>query len=307
MKNGKRFVRVMQMFSLLLAAALPLLVPAQSLAQTCNPVQLCGDVDASGQVGATDALKVLRAAVGIQQSLVCSCSAGDGSCENDLAMCSSDLTSCGDDLAVCLEGCPAASVCGNELVEEGEDCETEDLQDKECTSLGFALGTLECSASCKFDKSGCYATRFDASGVTIKDHLTGLEWEKKTTSVGSAEDYGNPRDVDNIHSYNFASYALDRLNGSIPNYTCYASHCDWRLPTLAELQTIRFPSPDCSKAPCVIDGSFLPAQSLYYLTSTASGSSVAMLKFDFAPTINYVSKTFSGIYGPYLRAVRGGS
>ena len=39
----------------------------RSEAQTCSPVQPCGDVDDSGDVKTSDALKVLREAVGHEQ------------------------------------------------------------------------------------------------------------------------------------------------------------------------------------------------------------------------------------------------
>lgn len=48
----------------------------RSEAQTCAPAQPCGDVDDSGAVKATDALKVLRQAVGQEQELVCACEQG---------------------------------------------------------------------------------------------------------------------------------------------------------------------------------------------------------------------------------------
>jgi hypothetical protein len=51
----------------------------RSEAQTCSPVQPCGDVDDSGDVKTSDALKVLRQAVGQQQELVCLCEEGAAS------------------------------------------------------------------------------------------------------------------------------------------------------------------------------------------------------------------------------------
>jgi hypothetical protein len=51
----------------------------RSEAQTCSPVQPCGDVDDSGDVKTSDALKVLRQAVGHEQELVCLCEEGPAS------------------------------------------------------------------------------------------------------------------------------------------------------------------------------------------------------------------------------------
>ena len=44
-------------------------------------------------------------------------------------------------------------------------------------------------------------TRFvDNGDGTVTDHLTGLQWEKKTSAVGSGEDYSDPHDVDNTYT-----------------------------------------------------------------------------------------------------------
>src|SRR5688500_10510405 len=42
-------------------------------AQSCAAVQECGDVDESGAVSSSDALRVLRKAVGQPQAMSCSC------------------------------------------------------------------------------------------------------------------------------------------------------------------------------------------------------------------------------------------
>ena len=47
------------------------------------------------------------------------------------------------------------SVCGNNIKEEGEQCDGTDLAGATCRSLGFSGGTLSCSASCDFNTSGC--------------------------------------------------------------------------------------------------------------------------------------------------------
>lgn len=44
--------------------------------------------------------------------------------------------------------------CGNGVVEEGETCETSDLQGNDCTSFGYSKGALGCTG-CAFDTSGC--------------------------------------------------------------------------------------------------------------------------------------------------------
>lgn len=49
------------------------------------------------------------------------------------------------------------SVCGNEIVEGGEDCEGSDLGGKTCISLGYSGGTLSCDIACTFDTTNCLA------------------------------------------------------------------------------------------------------------------------------------------------------
>jgi hypothetical protein len=86
-------------------------------------------------------------------------------------------------------------------------------------------------------------TRFvDNGNETITDTQTGLMWEKKTTALGSGQNLQDPRDVDNRYTWDAAMGDwLDRLNGRlIANATdgAFAGHTDWRIPTLAEIQSL---------------------------------------------------------------------
>lgn len=47
------------------------------------------------------------------------------------------------------------SVCGNQVVEYGEDCDNSDLGGKTCEKLGYDKGNLTCRTDCSFDKSDC--------------------------------------------------------------------------------------------------------------------------------------------------------
>jgi hypothetical protein len=47
------------------------------------------------------------------------------------------------------------TVCGNGIVEAGEQCDGADLNGKTCVSRGFVGGTLLCSAACEFNTSNC--------------------------------------------------------------------------------------------------------------------------------------------------------
>jgi len=50
------------------------------------------------------------------------------------------------------------SICGNGIIEGGEDCEGTNLNNKTCQSLGYSSGTLSCDISCSFDTNQCIAT-----------------------------------------------------------------------------------------------------------------------------------------------------
>jgi hypothetical protein len=153
-----------------------------------------------------------------------------------------------DTVAAALGGGPAAG-CGNGFVEAGEQCDANNLNGASCVSQGFAYGTLQCSASCTFDTTGCLAVRFTDNGDgTISDALTGLMWEKKghfdatpvvCASAGACPD---PHDADNEYTYSadnptgppgtLFTVLLAQLNAG----GGFAGHTDWRVPTRAELQ-----------------------------------------------------------------------
>jgi hypothetical protein len=90
------------------------------------------------------------------------------------------------------------------------------------------------------------AGRFvDNGDETVTDTQTGLMWEKKTTAAGSGTSERDIRDVDNIYTWEYAMTDwLDRLNGRLiafANDKAFASHSDWRIPTMEELNSIQDP------------------------------------------------------------------
>lgn len=100
------------------------------------------------------------------------------------------------------------------------------------------------------------SARFVDNGNSVTDNYTGLQWEKTTNADGIA-DYNNPTDADNGYSWSSSGTAADgtvftdflsRLNacnsldGTTMEFAGFAAHCDWRLPTPAELQTIVDPA-----------------------------------------------------------------
>ncbi len=47
------------------------------------------------------------------------------------------------------------NVCGNKILESGEQCESGTLNGNSCTSLGYSGGSLGCSSSCKYNVANC--------------------------------------------------------------------------------------------------------------------------------------------------------
>ncbi|HXC50340.1 MAG TPA: DUF1566 domain-containing protein [Candidatus Limnocylindrales bacterium] len=173
--------------------------------------------------------------------------------------------------------------CGDGAIDAGEDCDIGNLGGATCASEGFFNGTLACGPGCTFVTTGCHATRFEDTGTTILDHQTELEWEKKGNSDATAN-LADPHDVDNTYTWAASGSVMSgtlytdfllKLNGvttGSPSFStsgCYASHCDWRVPTIDELKTITILSPGCGAAPCVQDALFLPNRSGFYWSNSS--------------------------------------
>lgn len=166
----------------------------------------------------------------------------------------------------------------------------------------------------------------DNGDGTVTDRETGLQWEQKVTGSGG-RNFADPHDVDNVYSWSdggttpsgsaFTDF-LSQLNGGVTGVgDCvvsgstqtggFADHCDWRLPTLAELRTIADTTVSgCgSGSPC-IDPIFGPTLADLYWTSSTSAADA-----QFALTVLFSDGTEpsanKGGGGALVRAVRGGS
>jgi len=106
--------------------------------------------------------------------------------------------------------------------------------------------------------------RFDDKGDgTITDTKTGLQWEKKSNDF-------SVHDVDNTYTWSTGpQYDPDGtlftvFVATLNHQPCFAGHCDWRLPSVAELQSL------------VDYGTFAPAIDAIFNTECPSGCTVMM-------------------------------
>jgi len=130
----------------------------------------------------------------------------------------------------------------------------------------------------------------------------------------------DPHDVDNVYFWSaggggttfpdgtmFTDF-LAKLNGASSDGVtltgCFAGHCDWRLPTIVELQTILLDPYPCGTSPCIAPV-FGPTVALSYWSATpiATGPDSAWLVFFNDGFVNSDGK----VANDYVRAVRTGS
>lgn len=164
----------------------------------------------------------------------------------------------------------------------------------------------------------------DNGDGTVTDNLTGLMWEKK-----SAAGAGDGHDVLNTYNWSAASpyqkpdgtlfttflgtlnggdyyNPTDMLDESAGAGTCFANHCDWRIPTIVELKSIvELSASGCvvSGSPC-IDPAFGPTlASNYWSSSTVAGTTSYAWYVSFYE--GFVSDYFKNV-GYLARAVRSG-
>jgi len=177
----------------------------------------------------------------------------------------------------------------------------------------------------------------DNGDGTVTDNQTGLVWEKKTGTVGALVDCStvtcsDPHVVNNTYQWcqdttptasvcdNAGPFSnnppdggaffdfLARVNGTLcATSTCpgLGGHSDWRLPTLAELQTIvDLTAPGCGAgSPCIDPAFGATVPIAYWSSATLAGSpSHAWDVVFFSGSSANLNKTIN----LYVRAVRGG-
>ncbi len=169
----------------------------------------------------------------------------------------------------------------------------------------------------------CQPRYVDNGDGTVTDNATGLMWEQTTDTCGGEvtcyfNEYtwspapGTPGDGTIFTSFiaglNGGSYSSPSLGLELSTGpgTCLANHCDWRIPSIGELQLIVDAiASGCGSGSACIDSTFGPTRTANYWSS----SSVAT---DPSEAWN-VGFGNSGVFGAnskdnpsYARAVRGG-
>ena len=164
-----------------------------------------------------------------------------------------------------------------------------------------------------------YQRFVDNGDGTVTDRETGLQWEKKTSSVGSGQNYADPHDVDNFYEWTasgspypqdgsaFASFLAELNDCTSADGSAitggFAGHCDWRLPTAAELNALLLAPFPCGSNPC-IDPAFGPTFPGYHWSVTTQATNAGkarMVAFDDGTLATDNKSAFF-----YVRAVRGG-
>jgi hypothetical protein len=162
--------------------------------------------------------------------------------------------------------------------------------------------------------SGLHLRLVDNGDGTVTDNNTGLQWEKKDNTcpgihcVNDVYTWSNG-DLDPAPDGSAFTTFLGTLNQCLETTLGsssggFASQCDWRLPTIDELQTILVAQ--CSTAPC-IDPTFGPTAApggpSGYWSATTSGDSLDLGWFEHFDTLdrpNIDAKSSS----KFVRAVR---
>ena len=127
-------------------------------------------------------------------------------------------------------------------------------------------------------KAAALPCRYGVNGDgTVTDYDTGLQWEQKAAD-GSVHDVGNEYDWSPTLGRPDGTVFTEFL-GTLNNATsrdgttssgCFTGHCDWRLPSIVELQTIvDAGAPDCgNRGVCIDQTVFGPTIAFFYWSAT---------------------------------------
>jgi hypothetical protein len=124
--------------------------------------------------------------------------------------------------------------------------------------------------------------RFNANGDgTLTDNQTGLMWELQTSTCSGevtcfASQYTWSTGDNNPDGSLYTTFLAELNAGASADgsSTCFANHCNWRIPNIADLQTlIETSAPGCGNGALCIDPAFGPTSaSCHWSTTTVAGT-----------------------------------
>jgi len=159
----------------------------------------------------------------------------------------------------------------------------------------------------KFQGTGatCDGPRFlDNGDGTVTDHLTGLQWEQKTSDAtihDSTRDFAWTNfPLGTTSNGTLFALFLASLNGY--GQPCFAGECDWRIPSRDELATTLLAGPPCPVTPCIDETLFGPSAIGAYWTATELEDTLAWVVSSGDGAALGATKTD----GNFARGVRGG-
>ena len=133
----------------------------------------------------------------------------------------------------------------------------------------YAAAWAKLRAKASGSGSTCDNPRYEDDGDgTVTDRLTGLQWEQKTADATVHDkDNGYAWSAGGGGSADGSAYTgfLATLNGG----GCFAGECDWRLPTLYELETIVLEPYPCATSPCIDESTFGPTATGFHWSATS--------------------------------------
>lgn len=247
-----------------------------------------------------------------------SCDADLTTCDGDLTTCSADLTTCNGDLAACTTDRATAEAALATTMADLTTCEGDLascealpparlLKTGQTTCWNSAGSVIPCAGTGHdgdLQRGVAFAYEDNGDG-TITDANTGLMWEKLSND-GSLHHKENTYTWDNAFALKVAT-----LNSP----PCFSGHCDWRVPNLNELESIRnLENLDPAVPPafntgcqpgCTVLTCSCTAVSTYYWSSSSYAGYP-----QFVWTVRFFDGSLgngTGNSGYYVRAVRGGS
>jgi hypothetical protein len=226
--------------------------------------QCVGDCSGSGAVAINDLITMVNIALG--SSDVATCGAGDANGDGEITI--NEIIAAVNNA---LTGCPPEAT--NTPVETATPTSTPPPTQTATgspASTGTATATSTPTPTPTQTATPTLSTSHDNGDGTITDTNTGLMWEKK-------DDAGGIHDQDKLYTWSTTGTAGDGTAftdflATLNRPPCFTGHCDWRLPSIQQLESIfdasvtdcgPSPSPPCvdtafntsCQTGCTVDGS----------------------------------------------------